>query len=109
LSRRNIALESRHEGKPLLRVLECYVLWSIGELRAKDVRLLKEMTPKLQKVYRTTGTWQDVIAVAMELPPNMPAVIRAVWSESKQPSRCSANELTPQRFAEMFVDQNLAS
>jgi hypothetical protein len=40
-------MSDRYEGKPFLRLLECYVLWSVDELPASQAELLKEMTPRL--------------------------------------------------------------
>jgi|SRR5919108_2176103 hypothetical protein len=97
----------RYQGKPLLRLLECYVLWAIGQLPETDANTLQEMTPKLQAVYRTQGDWQQVIASAVNLPPNMPDLIRDVWAKNTEIARKSGVTLTPQQFAEVFVDQNL--
>ena len=41
---------TRYAGKPFLRVLECYVLWAIGELTSEHEKLLVTMTPKLREV-----------------------------------------------------------
>lgn len=98
----------RYEGDPLLRLLECYVLWSIGELPERDAQFMEQMAPKLRQVYEATGTWQNVIATAMELPANMPQKIRDLWTRNSEIARTSQLELSPQMFAEMFVDSNLA-
>ena len=51
----------RYEGKPLLRLLECYVLLAIGELSSDDQLVLSEMTPKLQGVYKCSGRWDQIV------------------------------------------------
>jgi hypothetical protein len=98
----------RYEGQPLLRLLECYVLWSIGELPEKEAQAMEAMAPKLRQIYEADGTWQDVIATVMELPPNMPQMIRDLWTRNSELARTSQMELSSQTFAEMFVDANLA-
>ena len=97
----------RYQGKPLLRLLECYVLWTIDELPEADLHTLKEMAPKLRSIYAAQGDWQQVIATAVQLPPNMPAVIKELWHKNGEIARRSGKTLIPQQFAEMFVDQNL--
>jgi hypothetical protein len=99
----------RYQGKPLLRLLECYVLWAIDHLSETEANSLREMTPKLQSLYRVEGDWQQVIASVMQLPPNVPALIKNLWIKNTEIARQNGVTLSPQQFAEMFVDQNLAS
>lgn len=96
---------SRYDGEPLLRILECYVLWAIGELDADQARILESMTPKLQSVYGVEGKWHEIISRVMDLPNNLPEKIRELWRRKKNIE--NNLELTAQEFAEMFVDQNL--
>ena len=70
----------RYDGKPLLRLLELYVLWVIGELPISEARTLEAMTPKLQKTYGASGNWHDVVASAVQIPDDMPATIRRLWA-----------------------------
>jgi len=98
---------SRYQGKPLLRLLECYVLFAIDQLPAKDTLLMEEMTPKLRQIYGMGGTWREIIEKVMELPPNMPEEIRNLWAKNTDIAQTKNIQLSPQQFAEMFVDQNL--
>src|ERR1700722_8078403 len=98
---------TRYQVKPLLRLLECYVMWAIGELSESDAKIMTDMTPKLQSVYGTKGTWQDAIEKAVKLPTNMPDMIRAMWTKNSEIARAKNLKLSPQQFAEMFVNQNL--
>src|SRR5882672_2857882 len=104
-----ITLDSRYQGKPLLRLLECYVLWAIDQLPEKDADTLREMTPKLRSVYRAQGDWKQVIAKAVQLPADMPTMIKNLWLKNTEIARKNNATLTPQQFAEAFVDQNLAN
>ena len=99
---------SRYEGKPLLRLLECYALWAIGELSERESLAMERLTPNLQKLYRATGTWQEVLAQVMDLPPTMPGMIRDLWTKNTSIAKANNLNLSPQQFAEMFVDANLA-
>ena len=102
------ASNQRYQGKPLLRLLECYVLWTIDQLPETESGALRQMTPNLQSLYRRSGEWHDVIAAAIGLPPNAPELIRDLWLTSIEIARKNGVTLSPQRFAEMFVDQDLA-
>lgn len=100
-------MTSRYEGNPLLRLLECYVLWAIGELDDLQQATLEKMTPNLQSTYGVQGQWHEIIASVMDLPLNMPALIRDMWDKNQAIAREKSLSLLPQQFAEMFVDQNL--
>lgn len=97
----------RYDGKPMLRLLEFYVLWSLDHLREDEALQLKAMAPKLTDTFGGDGTWQDAIATTMELPENMSELIREMWTKNRQIADANGVELTPQQFAEMFVDSNL--
>lgn len=100
---------TRYQGKPLLRLLECYVLKAIGKLSGDEAFHLTAMQPKLAQLYRHDGTWDQIIAATMELPENMPSLIRQMWDRNQGIAGVNGVTLTAQQFAEMFVDQNLAS
>jgi hypothetical protein len=99
----------RYTGKPLVRLLECYVLKAIGHLAAEDEARLSAMEPQLRKVYRHNGSWVHIISSAMEFPNNMPETIEQMWRRNQDIARASGVDLGAQQFAEMFVDQNFAS
>ena len=103
------ALEDRYHGRPLLRLLECYVLWAIGCLPEDQASSLDAMEPKLRSIYHVDGTWQEVIAASVKLPPELPEQIKQVWIKNTEIARTSRKTLTPQKFAEMFVDENLVT
>lgn len=98
---------SRYAGKPLLRLLELYVIWAIGELPDEEARRLETMSPKLAETFGGDGTWQGALAATMEMPPNMPDLIREMWAKNQGIASLNHVELRPQQFAEMFVASNL--
>ena len=101
-------MNSRYDGKPFLRLLELYVLWAIGELPQAEEAKLQLMTPKLQSIYATNGTWQDIVASVMHISSDLPGTLRDMWSRNLELARANGVTLTPQRFAEMVVDENFA-
>jgi hypothetical protein len=104
-----MAEKERYKGKPLLKLLELYVLDSIDELPESDRKTLEKMAPKLGELYGGCGTWKEAIAAAVRMPAHMPSAIRDMWQKNTQVARERGETLTPQQFAEMFVDTNLAA
>lgn len=100
--------DARYAGKPLLRLLELYVLRAIDELPTAEQTKLDAIAPKLQVLYGGAGQWYEAVAASVHLPESMPAAIRDLWDKNRQIARASGATLTPQRFAEMFVDDNFA-
>lgn len=98
----------RYAGKPLLRLLECYVLWAIDELPEKESSSLVSMTPKLQELYKSDGQWQDIIAATVGMDVEMPDHLKALWTRNMEIARQNGAVLTPQQFAEMVVNDNFA-
>ena len=100
--------DNRYEGKPLLRLLELYVLHVIEELPATEQETLNRLAPKLQAVYGGNGAWHEAITAAVHMPAEMPQFIRDMWEKNLEIARTNnVPPLTPQKFAEMFVDENL--
>lgn len=98
----------RYDGKPLLRLLEIYVLNVIGELSQKDAEGMKAMTPKLRELYSHNGEWPEIIAATVELPQEASSEIRGMWKRNQELARKNDVTLSAQQFAEMFVDDNFA-
>jgi hypothetical protein len=97
-------MTNRYSGKPLLRLLECFVLWSIGELGEKETTALEAMTPKLRSIYGAQGSWQEVLAAALHMPQDTPRRIREAWAKHLE----NQAPISAQEFAQVFVDQNFA-
>jgi hypothetical protein len=84
------------------------VLKSLDLLSEPDNMNLASMQPKLAQVYGRQGSWDQIIVDEMELPASLPSLIREMWSRNQEIAKAKGLILTPQQFAEMFVDQNLA-
>lgn len=102
-------MESRYDGKPLLRVLEMYILWAINELPAEYLQPMQQMTLHLQSTYQMLGTWQEIIAAVMEFPDSLPDALRKLWAENCKIAEEHGAHLEPQMFAEMIADKNFLS
>jgi hypothetical protein len=91
----------RYRGKPLLRLLELQVLWSIGQLAPADLQRLESIEPMLRATYKREGTWHDVLAAEMECPEKYVEKFRDSWVEFQ---RQSGNRADPETFARQLVD-----
>lgn len=100
---------SRYDGKPLLRLLECYVLDAIGELQSKDRKTLEQMSPKLREVYAVEGEWRDIIVHVMRFPPNIDDEFRRLWDKNREIAAQNDQSLSSEEFARMIVDENFNS
>ncbi|MDQ0469771.1 hypothetical protein [Labrys wisconsinensis] len=101
-----MAMNPRYEGRPLVRILECYVLWAIGELPEQEAKALQATTPMLQKTYNATGSWQDVVTGVVGLNPEVRGHLQELWKRNQEIARQHKTSLEPQDFAEMSVDEN---
>ena len=101
-----MAKNPRYEGKPLLRLLELYVIDAVGALPPEQAKSLENMAPKLCQIYGTTGDWRAAIAKAMSFPETMPGSIREMWNKNQEIARQDGTSLTAEAFAVMFVDAN---
>ncbi len=101
---------SRYVGKPLLRLLELYILKALGELPAPEQESLDRLAPKLQAVYGGNGTWHGALEAAVHMPKDMPQQIRDLWAKNLEIAQAkNVPALSAQQFAEIFVDENLTT
>lgn len=96
----------RYESKPFLRLLELYVIWSIGELNERQKSSINQLTPKLQKTYGAEGEWHEIVASQMELPSDLPGKIKSIWEKNKLNLVAQGIKAEPEVFAQQFVDNN---
>jgi hypothetical protein len=99
---------SRYQGKPLLRLLECYVLSAIGELQSSDEQTLEKVSPKLREVYGLEGQWREVIAQVMHFPANIEEEFRRMWEHNRKLAAENNETLLGEEFARMVVDDNFS-
>ena len=77
----------RYDGKPLLRLVELWVLWVIDEIDAQDVARLTEMEPKLRQTWSLDGAWHEMIEELLQLSPAMRDELRAMWQRNLETAR----------------------
>jgi hypothetical protein len=96
----------RYDGRPFLRLLECYVLWSVDQLSQDQAEKLEEMTPSLAATYGSGGTWQDIVAAQMELGPEVPGALRGMWERTLATAGGQPDAVDAERWAQEVVDAN---
>lgn len=99
-------MTDRYDGKPFLRLLDSYVLWSIGELDGARAEGLKRIESNLHQVYGQSGSWQDIVARQMEFPDTLPRDIKDIWDRGAAKAREQGLNPDPFEFTKQFVDTN---
>ena len=79
---------SRYDGKPLLRLLELYILNAIGELPLSEQESLNRLAPKLQAIYGGNGQWHEAVGAAVRVPADMPQLWTAACKRTRDRSTC---------------------
>ena len=97
---------NRYDGKPFLRLLDSYVLEAIDQLTDEQRNGLRLIEPKLHEVYKTSGTWQEIVRTQMELPSSFPESINNVWQGYLRAAKSQGVSVNPFEFVERFVDEN---
>jgi hypothetical protein len=98
--------ESRYYRRPFLRLLECYVLWSAGELTPELAASLEDLTPELRRVYDTDGTWQEIVEHEMDFTEALPTALRAMWERNQAAAADHDDDIDPEEWARHVVDSN---
>jgi hypothetical protein len=100
---------ARYEGKPFLKLVDAFVLKSIGHLDASQEAVLQKMTPKLQETFKRSGTWEDIVLAELRFEPAVRVAIQELWEKNQSIARQNGASLTPLAFTEMFVANNVTS
>ena len=75
-------LEERYAGKPMLRLLDAYVLDALGALDEKTARDNAAMSSRIAQALKVdAATWQGAVERAMQMPPDSAEALRALWEQ----------------------------
>jgi hypothetical protein len=96
----------RYDRKPLLRLIELYVLKAIGELSQNREDNLNAMAPKLQATFGGGGRWHEAVERAVGMEAEATQDIRDMWARNQEVARAHGLTLTPEEFAMMVADEN---
>jgi hypothetical protein len=98
--------EARYEGRPFLRLLDCYVLRAIGQLDEAQNAALQTIEPQLAGVYGKESRWFEVVAEQMDFPDGIEASINQVWQATLLKAEELNMEVNSAEFTRQFVDTN---
>jgi hypothetical protein len=89
---------SRYDGKPFLRLLDCYVLNSIGCPDECQDLALSVMAPKLADTFGFSGSCVEIVAHQMDFPPTLPARIKQMWDNGRAAAQAVGVTVDPNEF-----------
>jgi hypothetical protein len=95
----------RYAGRPLLILLENYVLSCIGQLPADKEAGLLSVT---QRVFGGGDDWKATMRSTLQLGESLDESLRQMWTTNQERARQANVTLAPEDFARMIVDQNFA-
>jgi hypothetical protein len=94
-------VSGRYEGRPVLRLVEAYVLDRLDLLDPGSADSLAAMAPKLaSSLGSSADTWQGVVADALDLHSDCDDAVRRDWERMITVDP----ELEPQHFAQLVAD-----
>lgn len=98
-------MSERYVGKPLLRLVEFFVLDAIGALSAADEKQLDQQSAQIAGALGADGaTWQTAISQALDLPSDFPYVIRSDWQATQASGAETGTPPTAEAFAATIAD-----
>lgn len=100
-------MTDRYDGKPFLRLLDCYILDAIGHLPPEQDAQLTEMEPKFREAFGGAGDWRQIVEGRMQFPDGMQGAVLEVWQKgTKKFIAVNGQEPDPAEFTRIFVDTN---
>jgi hypothetical protein len=101
------SLKERYASRPLLRLLDDYVLDVIGALPEETHPVLLEV---VRLAYPDTPghTWREVLEKELGLEPDLKRRILSMWRDYQQLMAGQGETADPSEFALSFVDENFA-
>jgi len=95
----------RYAGRPLLIVLEHYVLAVIGALPPDKKIAIRSV---VQRVFGGGDDWQATVRQRLGMSEELDAEIRQLWTRNRKVAEDGGVALHPMQFAKMFADENFA-
>jgi hypothetical protein len=95
----------RYKGRPLLILLENYVLDCIGVL---DADAQSRLAGLVQHTFGGDEDWQRTLRATLKWEDTIDDGIRKLWVQNQEIARKGGVTLTPEEFARMIVDANFA-
>jgi hypothetical protein len=100
------SFRDRYQGKPLLLLLESYVLDCIGHFPADKTAAMVSI---VQKVYGGDEDWKATLRSTLHLDKSLDENLRQLWVRNQVIAKEAGETLGPIDFARMIVDRNFAA
>ena len=95
----------RYDERPLLLVLENYILDCIGELEDEKQG---GMVTLIRKIFGGEDDWKATVRKVLEFDDELDVALRDMWQKNQQLARDENFSLHPVQFAKMCADENFS-
>ena len=95
----------RYEGRPLLLLVENYVLAAIGELPPEKAERVGAI---VRRMWGGGDDWMRTLRRELDLNDSVDESFRRMWARNQEIARQNGMELHPIQFAKMIADTNFA-
>ncbi len=99
----------RYKDRPLLRLLDCYILDAIGQLPSRQEEALKRLEPGLQEAFGSEAGWREIVEEHVGFLPSAAMQMEIVWAGYQEMQKAQGGEIVPAEFVRGFVAQNFPS
>ncbi len=98
-------MEGRYAGRPLLILLENYILRTIGCLAPEKEQINASIT---QRIFGGGEDWQATLRGTLRLEASVDDDLRRMWVEAQQAAQTAGGTAVPEDFARRVADENFA-
>ena len=102
-------MNDRYKGKPLLILIEKYILEVIGQLKEADRANLEKITPNLQQTFKQQGIWSEIVAAEMEFTSQDAESIVKDWEQNRKRVESQGKSIDAETFARFLADHLVGS
>ena len=95
----------RYKGRPLLIILENYILDCIGALEPERQQQVQAI---VQRTFGGGTDWKLTVRGVLYLEEGLDERLRRMWQQNQEIARANELVLHPVQFAKMVADQNFA-
>jgi hypothetical protein len=95
----------RYEGRPLLLLVENYVLSAIGFLAPDSEQKVASVT---QRVFGGGADWRSTVRSTLRLGDSLDQGLLQMWAKNQKIAKDAGVTLSPEDFARMVADTNFA-
>jgi hypothetical protein len=100
-------MSDRYEGKPFLRLLDCYMMDAIGYLDREQELQLTALEPRFREIFGGEGDWREIVEARMDFAEGMQDAVRQVWERGTAKFiEANGQHPDPAEFTRIFVDTN---